>query len=153
MVAHASALVTPTRHFRLLRLRVLLHQPSLDAQLAAGVDPVTTPELAMRAGQLIGRRRRARYGHSVRRAVEVAEKPQSGRVPTRGPSIPLCRAAVLDARHELLAVADDLVELPHVRARGVALTLELLCDGGGPLYRPWSAGDLREAAEAARAAL
>jgi hypothetical protein len=153
MVAHASTLLTPTRHFRLLRLRVLLHQPALDAQLAAGADPVTTPELAMRAGQLIGRRRRARYGHSVRRAVEVAERPRQGRVPTRGPSIPICRTAVIEARGELLALADDLVELPHVRVRGVALALELLCDGGGPLYRPWRTEDLRDAAHEARAAL
>jgi hypothetical protein len=154
MVAHASEPVfAPTRHLRLLALRVLLEQPSLDAQLAAGVDPVTSPELALRAGQLAGRRRRTRYARSLRRATAAAETPQTARVPARGPAIPVCRIAVLAARAELLALADDLVELPHARPRGVALTLQLLCDGGGPLYRPWRSEDLREAAEQARAAL
>jgi hypothetical protein len=35
----------------------------------------------------------------------------------------------------------------------VALTLELLRDGAGPLYRPWRADELRGAAERARHAL
>ncbi len=66
------------------------------------------------------------------------------------------RQARLDdelARPELEALADDLVEVSHPTPRGVALAVQLLRDGAGPLYRSWSPTDLREAAEGARAAL
>ena len=53
----------------------------------------------------------------------------------------------------LIALADDLVELDDPAPRGVALTVRLLTDGGGPLYRPWTADELHAAAEEARHAL
>jgi hypothetical protein len=67
--------------------------------------------------------------------------------------VPVNRAAVLEARPALLALADDLVEIPHPAPRGVAMATRLLRDGEGPLYRPWRPEELRGAAERARHAL
>ena len=135
------------------RLRLTLGQVQLDDELAAGVDPVATRVLALRAGQLTDPRRRARFARSLRRAIAAAELPAHRRLPGRGAAVPVNRAAVLEARPELEALADDLVEISHPNPRGVALAVKLLRDGAGPLYRPWSPDDLRRAAEGARAAL
>jgi MoxR-like ATPase len=124
----------------MLRLRVACHLPRLDAELAAGISPWRSDEHALRAAQLVARRRR--YARDLKRAAEC-----------RGAGVPVCRAAVLDARPALLALADDLMEVPDPSPRGVALALRLLVDGGGPLYRPWRASDLYAAAEEARHAL
>jgi hypothetical protein len=137
-------------HMQLLRLRVALTAPGVESAVAAGTDPVASAELALRAGQLMSPRRRARYALSLRRAVESAQRP---RLPTRGAAVPVDRAAVLEARPALLALADDLMEVAHPRARGVALVIELLRDGAGPLYRPWTPEQLHSAAERARRAL
>jgi hypothetical protein len=51
------------------------------------------------------------------------------------------------------APADDLVDIATPRPRGVVLTIRLLTEGGGPLYRPWTPAELRLAAERARHAL
>jgi hypothetical protein len=135
------------------RVLLTLRQVRLDDELAAGADPVATRELALRAGQLTSPRRRARFARSLRRAIAAAELSPSARLPGRGAAVPVNRAAVLEARPELEALADDLVEISHPNPRGVALAVQLLRDGAGPLYRPWSPADLREAAEGARAAL
>jgi hypothetical protein len=124
----------------LRRLRMATHLPRLDAELAAGVSPWRSEEHALRAAQLVARRRR--YAADLRRAAEC-----------RGSGVPVSRAAVLDARPALLALADDLVEVPEPSPRGIALALRLLVDGGGPLYRPWTRGELYAAAEEARHAL
>ncbi len=134
----------------LVRLRVALKAAELDARLAAGSDPAGSKELALRAGQLVDPRRRARFARSLRRAVASAEAP---RLPSRGASVPVNRAAVLEARPALLALADDLAEIAHPQPRGIALAVELLREGSGPLYRPWRPEELRGAAERARHAL
>jgi hypothetical protein len=135
------------------RVLLTLRRVRIDDELADGADPVATRELALRAGQLINPRRRARFARSLRRAIAAAELPSHHRLSGRGAAVPVNRAAVLEARPELEALADDLIELAHPRPRGVALAVRLLRDGAGPLYRPWSPDDLREAAEGARAAL
>jgi hypothetical protein len=132
------------------RLRVALHRPSLDAELAAGADPSCSEVHALRAAQLVDGRQRAAYAESLKRAIASAERT---RLPTRGATVPVARAAVLEARPELLALADDLVEVPDPSPRGVAMTVQLLRDGSGPLYRPWAPDDLAAAAERARRAL
>jgi hypothetical protein len=147
VVAHAFE---PAPHLALLRLRVALEGPRLDAALAAGTDPVASAALALRAGQLVQPQLRARYSRSLRRACESIQRP---RLPTRGAAVPVNRAAVLQARPALLALADDLVEVPRPRPRGVALALQLLRDGSGPLYRSWAPAELHNAAERARHAL
>src|SRR4051794_39474059 len=101
MVAHAWE---PAPHMGLLRLRVALRRARLDSALAAGSDPVDSAELALRAGQLISPRLRARFAQSLRRAIASAERT---RLPSRAASVPVNRAAVIEARPALLALADD----------------------------------------------
>ena len=86
---------------------------------------------------------------SIRRAVASADAPRNPLTAR----VPVDRAAVLEARPALLALADDLEAISHPDPRGVALAVRLLRDGAGPLYRPWSPDDLRRAAEGARHAL
>ena len=86
---------------------------------------------------------------SIRRAVASAENEHSPLTAV----VPVDKAAILEARPALLALADDLEEIRDPDPRGIELTLELLRDGSGPLYRPWRPEELRGAAERARRAL
>jgi hypothetical protein len=142
MAAFAPA---PT-HGWSLRLRVAVGRTRLDRQLAAGASPWHDEALALRAAQLTSCRMRERVARGLRRAVASVSQ-------RRGAGVPVCRAAVLEAQPALLALVDDLREIHDPAPRGVALALALLTDGGGPLYRPWAAGELHAAAEAARHAL
>jgi hypothetical protein len=134
----------------MLRMRVAWLRPRLDAALAAGADPADRASLALRAEQLLDPRRRARFARSLLRAIESSEPH---RLPSRSAAVPVSRAAVLEARPALLALASDLTERSHPAPQGVALAITLLTDGDGPLYRPATPGALRDAAERARAAL
>jgi hypothetical protein len=134
-------------------MRVAWKRPRLDAELAAGTDPLSTPELALRSEQLADPLHRARVARSLRRAIESAEPAPHRRLGVRGSTIPVSRAAVLEARPTLLALAHDLTELQDPDPMGVALALRLLSDGSGPLYRPWTPPELADAANQARAAL
>jgi hypothetical protein len=64
--------------------------------------------------------------------------------------VPVSRAAVIEARAELLSLAQELRE--HPRPATVALTHELLIDSLSPLYHPEREGELSAAARRARAA-
>jgi hypothetical protein len=101
--------------------------PRLDRKLAGGARPEESPALAARALQLTSMGFRRDVAASLRRVVtrpapELAEL--AGRLTAPGP----------------------------VPARGVAIVIELLADGGGPLYRQTCPDDLgtiiRLAAEA-----
>ena len=111
---------------RSLRLRAVWHRWRLDRELAAGLDPHTSDEHALRAEQLVDPRRRARLARSLRRAV-------AGAGARRGPGVPVCRAAVLEARPALSALADDLDEMAETGATGVARVVQVLSDGAAPL--------------------
>jgi hypothetical protein len=137
----------------LLRLRAAWKRPALDTALAEGVDPDASAELALRAEQLVDPRLRARLARSLRRAITSTDPPLHHRLPARGSAVPVSRAAVRAARPALLALADDLVDTTAPNPRGVALTVRLLTDGAGPLYRPWTPVSLHEATDQARAAL
>ena len=137
----------PPAELPLLRARTALHHARLDAALAAGADPTESRELSLRAGQLTGRKRRLGLAASLEHAGEAAERPRGGA------AVPVHRPAVREARAELLSLARELVERPHLSPRGVALTSALLSDGTGPLYRPAATADLAAAAARARQAL
>jgi hypothetical protein len=129
-----------------LRLRVAVTRARLDRQIAAGLSPWHDEALALRATQLTAPRMRERVAAGLRRAVASGSA-------RRGAGVPVSRAAVLEAQPALLALVDDLREIADPAPRGVALAQALLTDGGGPLYRPWTPGELHDAAEAARRAL
>ena len=122
------------------RLRIAAHAQRLDEELAAGVSPAFSDELAVRAQQLLARR--ADVARGLRRAAAGG-----------GRDFPVSSAAWLDAKPALLALADDLVDFADPASRGVAMATQLLADPQGPLYRPGEPGELRAAADAARHAL
>ena len=69
-------------------------------------------------------------------------------------AVPVCRAAVLEARGALLDLAERLPRAAPRRPRRRARSrVELLVDGAGPLYAPVDPGDLRAAALRALRAL
>jgi hypothetical protein len=121
-------------------LRIAAHAQRLDEELAAGVSPAFSDELALRAQQIVARR--ADVARGLRRAAAGG-----------GRDFPVCNAAWLDAKPALLALADDLVDFTDPAPRGVAIATQLLADPQGPLYRSGEPDELRAAAEAARHAL
>jgi hypothetical protein len=103
----------------------------LDEQLARGVDPVTSDELSLRAGQLASARRRGRFACVLRGAVELADAPYDPRRLGR-PAIP--RAKVQENRELLLELAHRLRAAGYLGVQGLALTSLLVRDGVSPLY-------------------
>jgi hypothetical protein len=87
-----------------------------------------------------------RLAADLERAVESAYANHHGFTA----QVPVARAAVIEARAELLSLAQELRE--HPRAATVALTRDLLTNSLGPLYHPERTGDLSAAARRARAA-
>jgi hypothetical protein len=65
--------------------------------------------------------------------VQEAEPPAVGRLCS---AVPLSRRSVLPWREALLGLAERLEDPAPVNPCGVARTLMLLTDGGGPLYNP-----------------
>ena len=124
----------------LRRLRLAMHQKRLDDDLAAGASPAFDEALELRAQQL--QRGRADIAHGLRKAAAGSNR-----------AFPVCSAAWLDAKPELIALADALEDFTDPAPRGLALASRLLADPSGPLYDPGEPGELRAAAEAARHAL
>jgi hypothetical protein len=111
----------------LLRLRVQLHHLRLDDDLAHGADPHSSPELALRADQLL--RGRERIAVAIERALESARRPG----PVFSARVPVRRAEALECSGEIVALTERLREDP-VDVRGVAMASGLAHDGASPLY-------------------
>jgi hypothetical protein len=111
----------------LLRLRVQLHHLRLDDDLAHGADPHSSPELALRADQLL--RGRERIAVAIERALDSARRPG----PVFSARVPVRRAEALECSGEIVALTERLREDP-VDVRGVAMASRLAHDGASPLY-------------------
>jgi hypothetical protein len=132
----------------LRRLSVRLRRGGLDCELAAGVNPGASPDLELRAWQLVQHSSRRRVARGLRRAVR---ETQNHRLNELNSVVPIPRRAVTQWSQGLLDVADAIEHSDRVSACGIALALELLTDGTGPLYDPgaedvlgaavWSSGD------------
>ncbi len=115
-----------------LRLRVAVGHDSLDSALARGADPASSPQLAMRAAQLERPRHRRTLARTLRRIVVEATGPRPAARPT----------AVMIARKQILAHADDVLELavrldcPHpAHPMGIAIAQRLVTHPfESPLY-------------------
>jgi hypothetical protein len=128
-----------------LRLRTLWHRDRLDAQLARGVDPTSSPLLELRADQLLGKREQ--LAAAVDDVVIRANRPFAFTVEVR------------PRRREVEACADDLRALARrlregtpIDVHGAAMTQTLLTDGASPLYHDTGV-TLQYAVRAARLAL
>lgn len=103
----------------------------LDRQLAAGLEPWSTPVHAARARRLTRERARRTLARSLERLVEQAEEE-----PSRSFSnvVRPSRPRVREARPLLLTLASRLRGAAPVHPRGVAALKDLVTDGGGPIY-------------------
>jgi hypothetical protein len=113
----------------------------LDRRLAAGADPMTSDELALRVGQLGSAATRKRLARTLRDAIELANGRRGPLITTR-----LRRGAVLESEELLSALADRVGEGEPVGVRGLALTALLVKERASPLYRNDSARPLNVAA-------
>jgi hypothetical protein len=113
-----------------VRLAVVVRRRHLDAQLAAGSNPLSNRMLALRARQLRQPTARRRLATTIEGAVKAARHPGvwTAAVTPRG----LGRAAESD----LLRIAERLRCGEAIGERGAAIASELVADGAGPLYHP-----------------
>jgi hypothetical protein len=127
-------------------VRTQLHAHRLDAALAAGADPASDPELALRARQLTSSRFRARLAAGLDRAVSDEGFALSAAV--RSPAV-IARAVA----PAVTALAGQLRGAGDVRPEGVAQALLLLTDGTSVLYRGETTDEAVHAVERVQAAL
>jgi hypothetical protein len=120
-----QALFEPTL---ITRLRARRRRLELDHALADGADPASSPLLAARAGQLVGRANRSRLAAALERLALTADAPA-----TLFAAIPRRRAMQVN-RSELLALATTLRKAGLLYARGIAMLELVLIDGTGPAY-------------------
>ena len=132
-----------------LRARVFASRRSFDEALPAGASPVWTPELALRARQLVSHSSRQQLATSLEGLVKEATRS----VPPRAVAVRLPRREILEAQTTLFSIASCLRDERPVYARGMALLSRLLTDGSGPAYNPHPGGSLRHAVGAIAAAL
>jgi hypothetical protein len=114
-----------------LRVRVALRRRRLDRTLASGVVSSGSRELELRAEQLVYGSTRHYLASSLREAVSHVNDRRTYGI---SPAVPVARSSVNCWGCELLGVADMLERPGTVEACGVARALELVTDGGGPLY-------------------
>jgi hypothetical protein len=116
-----------------LRLRVAVHASALTSELAAGAPPGLSPELSVRATQLVGDRGRRQMAQVWRRTIDEARRPAL----TRANISIIHRAAVIDAGDAISALIERLNSDKPVAVKGMAMLEMLLTDGAAsPLYAP-----------------
>jgi hypothetical protein len=131
------------------RILLRLNTARIDADLAAGLPSETSPRHAARARQLVNPRKRhtlaANWDHML--AISHTRAPGlSGRVP-------ICRQRVHQAEPEIRELIAALRAAGPMPVRGVAMALDLLTDGRGPIFNPNPADDLIAAVDQAVAEL
>jgi hypothetical protein len=123
-----------------MRMRVATRRNALTEQLAGGVDPNSTPELALRAHQLTSDRYRRVMARSLRRATGEARDPAITR---RIVSI-INRYAVLEAGGAIQETIARLASPEPVEVKGMAMLEQLITNGAtSPLYNWAEPGTLR----------
>jgi hypothetical protein len=132
------------------RLTDLFSKRSVDDRLLSGELSPETGEGRARAKQLVSRRHRARSAKALRELVTESTR----RAPSLfNANLPIQARAVWENAELILALAQELEELPSVDPRGMILTDRLLTDGASPAYATEDHGELVTAVERARQAL
>jgi hypothetical protein len=132
-----------------MALRAWWRQARLDGDLADGADPATDPLRAHRARQLTKLRLRRRIASSIECVMEEADGDWHG----MSSEAPVQYGFVRVAQPALQTLVDTLATDGPVDPRGVALSIALLTDTSGPLYRAESSDALARAALSAVDAL
>jgi hypothetical protein len=124
-----------------------------------GTSPEASASLAARAARLTSTEFRCDLAASLRRILVAAgepARPVAAAAPlgsARPLRVPLRTARISRSAPLLADLASRLLEPGPVPARGVALVVQLLADGTGPLYREAARDDLGTLAERAARAL
>ncbi len=117
------------RRSRWLRVVVTLRRNSLTHELAAGGSRPASPELTLRAAQLIGLRARRQLVRNLRRLLKEARQTQLMRATI------IDRRAVVEAEEAVNALIARLSDNMPVAVQGMAMLELLLTDGASsPLY-------------------
>ena len=123
-----------------LRTRVAIKRHALTRELAAGAPPGLSPELGLRAAQLVPPRARRRTARTWRATIKEAHQPPLVRA---NYSI-IRRGAVIDAEGAINELIARLASGRPVAAQGMATVHQLMTDGmESPLYTPTEPGVLR----------
>lgn len=132
------------RRFGLVRLfaclRACLARSRLDGALAAGEAPSRSPALAYRAARLTSHNCRAGLATQIDNVLIAAARPVD---PCSLAAMP-DRMEVARARPLLIEVRELLLAPAPIYSQGVAGLVELLRDGGGPIYAPARQGALAD---------
>jgi hypothetical protein len=121
------------------RIRARCLAARLDRELARGARPEASVGLAARAARLTSMAFRRDLAASLQRMLAAAGFPPAQ---VCKPHVPIRLARIRQSAAELAELASRLVQPGPVPARGVAMTCQLLTDGGGPLYREACRDDL-----------
>ena len=133
-----------------LRLRVAVKRDALNRELAAGAPPARSPELALRACQLVSDRERQKLAGAWRRALRDARHPAT----TRSTVSLVRRDAVIDAEGAIDGLIARLADADPIAAAGMAFVQRLITDGvSSPLYNAAEPGTLRRQVMVATEAL
>jgi hypothetical protein len=119
----------------------------LDRRLAEGASPANSPELALRAQQLVGDRSRRALSRALIAAVDAVRHPCG----PRG-AAPIAAPGVRAAEARLVLLARDLVTTGYPSVRAIALVSWLVCDPTSPLHNGQSPVSVSEIADRARSA-
>lgn len=132
-----------------LRFVTWLRSSALDRELAAGVDPLTSDGLSLRAGQLQSVKSRARLACGLRGAVNLSGRPFD----PLALQPPLIRRSEVQANKDLLLELAEQVTGTTVSTEGLARTSMLIAESSSPMYRGSAGPPLRVAAFEALVAL
>jgi hypothetical protein len=113
----------------LVRVRARRRRAELDAALAQGADPWSTPELMVRASQLGSLSERRKIGAGLYALVAVARRRRRS-----SPLLEIRHRVVLEQRDSLVALAQRLVRPAPVEVAVVAQLALLLADSASPIY-------------------
>ncbi|HUA03928.1 MAG TPA: hypothetical protein VMB27_08500 [Solirubrobacteraceae bacterium] len=123
-----------------LRMRVAMKRDALTRELAAGAPPELSPELGLRAAQLVSPRARRQVARTWRGTVKEAHLPPL----TRAYFSIIRRGAVINAEDAIDALIARLNSGRPVAAQGMASLHRLMTDGmESPLYTPAEPDKLR----------
>jgi hypothetical protein len=133
-----------------LRLRVAVRRYALTERLSEGADPASSPDLELRARQLVSDHERAILARTLQRTLEEIRRPRM----TLIGGTPLRRREVLGAEVPLRVMIERLRDGRPVAAEGMALIERIITDGAwSPLYNVTVPGALRRLTVLATAAL
>jgi hypothetical protein len=133
-----------------LRVRVAVRRARLTQRLSEGADPSSSPELALRARQLVSDRERKILARTLKRTLEEARRPRL----TGFSATVIRRGSVIEAVDPIQIMIDRLRDDRPVAAEGMALIERMITDGTwSPLYNTTVPGALRRLTVLATAAL